>query len=381
MSSEVFGIYGLAVVILLSLLGMRIGFVLGFVGAVGLTLMRGWPAAFGQLGLIPYRVGSLYVLSTVPLFILMGHFAFHSGMSEMAFKATRLWLIRVRGGLGMATMMGCAAFAATSGSSVANSAVMGQLALPEMRANGYNIRFAAGLIAIGGTIGILIPPSTAFILYGIFTETSIGKLFAAGILPGLVIVALLCITISVWSRFKPGLVGYTTDISTPSWGERIRSLTGALPFLGTFFLVMGSIYGGIATPTEAASLGCTFCFLYLLIRGKLTWGLIVDVFLDTGRTTGMIFVILIGGFLFSSFMGFTGLPVFIIAKIEAMALPPYGVLAILLVLLFIMGMFFDALSMILITLPLIMPIIKELGFDTVWFGVIIVIMMEIAMVT
>ncbi|CAB1055340.1 TRAP dicarboxylate transporter, DctM subunit, unknown substrate 3 [Olavius sp. associated proteobacterium Delta 1] len=378
MNSLTAGIWGIMILFILMAAGMPIAFAMGLVGLAGWCYIVGVDAAFGQLETTPFGVGSEYILSVVPLFLLMGQFAFHSGLSEELYDTSYKWLGQYPGGLAMATVGGCAAFAAVSGSGVATAATMGTVALPAMKKYQYSTRLALGSLAAGGTIGILIPPSIVFILYGILTEQSIGKLFLAGLLPGVLTVIIYVITILLQVRLNPklGPPGPATKLK-----EKMASLRQTRGMLALFILVMGGIYLGFFTPTEAGAVGAFGAFLLALLRKKINWKILYACLLYTGRTTAMLIIIFVGAMLFNYFLALSELPEKTVRLITDLALNRYGVLTAILLMYLLLGCVMDSGSMIILTIPIVYPIIKTFGFDPIWFGVIIVMVAEIGAIT
>jgi tripartite ATP-independent transporter DctM subunit len=370
----------IAIVLLFLLIAARmpIGIAMGLVGFLGYCSVVGYEAGLSQLELVPFRVGSEYLLSVVPLFILMGQLALHAGLSQDLYDTSYAWLGQLPGGLAMATVGGCAAFAAVSGSSLATAVTVGSVALPGMRKYKYDDKLALGSIAAGGTIGILIPPSLVFILYGIMTEQSIGSLFLAGIFPGLMTVVLYFLTIMVlvWIFPKLGPRGPKTSLKM-----KIRSLGKTWGMLILFGLVLGGIYLGFFTPTEAGAVGAFGALLIGLLKRRITWQNLLQSLEDTVRTTGMLFMVFIGAMIFNYFLAVTNLPASMAQAIMSGNLHTNGILSIILFMYLLLGCFMDPGSMIILTIPIIFPIIQSLGFDPIWFGVLIVIVAEIGCIT
>ena len=378
MNPVIAGILGIAALFALMAVGMPIGFAMGLVGFAGYCYIVSVDAGISQLESVPFDVGSDYILAVVPLFLLMGHFAFHSGLSQDLYDTFYKWLGQYPGGLAMATVGGCAAFAAVSGSSVATAATMGTVALPAMRKYKYSDRLALGSIAAGGTVGILIPPSIVFILYGILTEQSIGELFMAGFLPGTLAVLLYLLVIFIQVRLNPqlGPPGPKTSLK-----EKILSLRNTWGMLLLFALVMGGIYLGFFTPTEAGAVGAFGAFLIALLRRRLTWQTLYSSLLETGRTTAMLIIIFVGAMIFNYFMAVSNLPMALAELITEHNLSKYAILTAILILYLLLGCIMDPGSMIILTIPIVYPIIRSIGFDPIWFGVIIVMVAEIGTIT
>ena len=378
MDPAVVAIICLCLFFLLVFLGMPIGFSFAIVGFIGFTIIRNVSQALSLLGLIPYSWASGYMLVVIPLFVLMGQFAFQSGISTNLYITAYKWVGRKPGGLALATQLACTGFAACSGSSLASAATMGIVAIPEMRRYNYSSRLATACVAAGGTLGILIPPSIIFIVYGLITETSIGKLFIAGIIPGLLLSLLFLALIYVLCRRSPQLGPRGPHFS---WRERFKALWGVWGMLSLFILVIGGIYFGIFTPGEAGAIGAFGAFLVTVIRRKLTWENAVATLKGTVQTTAMIFMIVIGAQIFNSFLAVSGVPAMVAEWIANLPLPRYAILSAVLLLYVPLGMVMDALPMILLTLPTIFPVVVDLGFDPILFGVLVVLMCELANVS
>lgn len=372
------GVLGVGVLFLLMVSGMPIAFAMGIVGFAGYCLIVNVDAGFSQLESVPYGVGSDYVLSVLPLFLLMGQFAFYSGLSQEVYDTSYKWLGHFPGGLAMATVGGCAAFAAVCGSSVATSATMGTVARPAMKKYHYDDRLALGSIAAGGTVGVLIPPSIVFILYGILTEQSIGKLFLAGFLPGILAIFLYIVAIIIQVRINPQLGPPGPRVSLR---EKIFSLKNTWGTLLLFSLVMGGIYLGFFTPTEAGAVGAFGAFLLALLKGRLSWKILMGCLLETGRMTAMLIIIFVGAMLFNYFIAVSNLPMYMSEVIVGYELNRYLVLAVILMVYLLLGCVMDPGSMIILTMPIVFPLIQALGFDPIWFGVIIVMVAEIGTIT
>ncbi|MFP3929223.1 MAG: TRAP transporter large permease, partial [Desulfobacteraceae bacterium] len=330
------------------------------------------------LGITPLAEGSSYTLSVIPLFVLMGQFAFMSGISRDIYKTVYTWMGHLRGGLAMATIVACSGFAAICGSSLATGATMGMVAIPEMKKYNYDPRLATGCIAAGGTIGILIPPSIGFVLYGILTEQSIGKLFMAGFIPGIMLGLLFILAVYVQCRINPamGPCGPST-----TWKQKIMSLGGTWGMLLLFFIVMGGIYLGIFTPTEAAGVGAFGAFLFALLKRKLTWVTLVQSLKETGKTTAFIFLIIIGANIFSSFLGLTRLPMDLADFMAGLPLPRSLILVAIILVYVALGCVMDCYAIMILTVPILFPVIEALQFDPIWFGVLMVIVLEVGLIT
>jgi len=368
---------GFAGIFLLMLLRVPIAFAMGAAGFVGMGLIRSWPAAVSSTATEFLDIAA-YTLSVVPLFVLMGNFVTRAGMSRELYRAAYTFIGHWRGGLSMSTIAACAGFGAICGSSIATAATMARVAMPEMRRFGYQDSFAAGSIAAGGTLGILIPPSIIMVIYGIMTSTSIGALFAAGFIPGILALALYLATAAIVTARKPelGPPGERT-----SWHGRLLALRDVWAVLVLFVLVIGGMYGGYFTPTEGAGVGAFGGFLFALGRRTLTLRILGDVLLDTALTTAMLFTILIGASIFSSFVNFTTMPGDLQMFVKQFEVQPIFVIIAICVIYVVLGTAMEELSMMLLTVPIFFPLIQELGFDPVWFGILIVCVIEIGMIS
>ncbi|OGA24550.1 MAG: C4-dicarboxylate ABC transporter permease [Betaproteobacteria bacterium RIFCSPLOWO2_02_FULL_67_26] len=378
MSPTTAGVVGMAALLVLLFLRMPIGIAMALVGAIGIAFLNSPDAALHILGSYPYSHGAVQALSVIPLFVLMGNFAVVSGMSGDLFAAAYAWMGHRRGGLASATVLACAGFAALSGSSVASAITMGRVTLPEMRKYSYDPRLATGVVAAGGSLGILIPPSTALVIYGILTEQSIGKLFLAGFLPGLLLTALFMITVVIVCAVRP-------DFGPPGPRAAVRERWAALRRAGAFFLVLvatiGGMYAGVFTVTEASGVGAGLTLAHAILRRKLTWAGLSDALLQTVRTTAMVFLILIGAHIFSPFLAMSRIPVDLANALTAMALPGLAVLAILLVAYIILGMFLEGFAILVLTVPIVLPIMLAMNFDPIWFGIFMVIVLEMGLIS
>jgi len=370
----------LSIVILVVFLfsGIHIGVVMGLIGFFGIAYISGWPAGLAILKTVPFTTFANYSMSVVPLFILMGTFCFYSGISKDLYDSVHKWLGQLRGGLAMATVAACAGFAALSGSSLATAATMGTVALPEMRRHKYDPALATGCIAAGGSIGILIPPSVPLIIYGILANQSVGKLFMAGIIPGILEAVFYIITIYILCLIRPeiGPKGPRTSL-----GEKIVSLKGTWSVILLFVLVIGGIYLGVFSPTEAAGIGSCGAFLFALFRRRLTWRNFQAALLDSVKTTAMIFVIFLGAMILGYFLAVTRLPFELADFVGGLPINRYFILGLILILYLLLGCIMDSLAMILLTIPIFYPLITSLGFNAIWFGIIVVRAAEIGLIT
>jgi C4-dicarboxylate transporter DctM subunit len=378
MSPVAWGILGIGLFLLLLTIGMPVGFSLFTAGCTGIVFAGRLDVALNMIKLVPFSTTANYSMVVLPLFVLMGEFASCGGLSREAYNFMHKALGHMPGGLAMATIGGCAAFAAVCGSSMATAVTMGTVALPEMLRYRTDKSLATGAVAAGGTIGILIPPSIGFIVYAIITENSIGALFIAGVIPGILMSVLFMITIYILTRFNPRL-------SPPApRASRQEIMTAFMQSWGIIFLfitVIGGILFGVFTPSEAAGIGACGAFLLCLFKRKLTWKNFWTAVLGGGRTTGMIFVIIIGAFMFGYFLTVTGLPNAISDFIIGLPLNRYSILTIVLLFYVFLGCIMDIVAGMLTTMPIVYPVVQKLGFDPIWFGVVAVIVMEMGMIT
>jgi C4-dicarboxylate transporter DctM subunit len=370
----------IAFAILLGLAFARIpiAFAMLIVGVGGFALTRGMHAAFDQLAQTTFAAGIDYELSVVPLFVLMGNFVSRAGMSQELFRAAYTFIGHWRGGLAMSTVVACAGFGSICGSSIATAATMSKVAYPPMRKLGYSDKLSAASICAGGTLGILIPPSTIMVIYGIITETNIGRLFAAGILPGILAVSLLCLAVR-WVVWRDPAAGPAGDRS--SWAERLQAFKGIWGVVVLFVVSIGGIYAGIFTATEGAGIGAFGAFIFALARRALTWRVLREVLIDSARTTSMLFLILIGALVFANYINFTSLPFDLTNFVEQFKVHPLMVVVVICAIYVVLGTAMEELSMVLLTVPIFFPLVTQLGFDPVWFGILIVVIVEIGLIS
>ena len=377
MDRDLVALLGFVGMFALMALRVPIGVAMGITGVVGFGTLTGLKPALNLLGNVPLSVLTDYNLLVIPMFILMGAFASHSGMSRELFHAGRAWFGHRRGGLAYASIAACGGFAAINGSSVATAATMSQVALPEMRKAGYDPGFSAGLIAAGGTLGIMIPPSTIFVLYGIMTEVDIAKLFAAGVVPGLIGV-LFYVGVVQWVAMRDPL--HLPSGRRFSWAERLGSLKDLWAVVLLFVFVLGGIYGGLFTVQEASGVGATGTLLIGVLRGRLRWKQIRAALIDALRVSSAIMMIVVGAFLFGYFLTITQFTQNAVDWLVNLPVGAYGVLAIVMAGYFVLGAVMDELAMILLTVPIVFPAMTQLGFDPVWFGVIVVMAVTFGMI-
>ncbi len=371
------GVVGMIFLIIMVFLGVRVYIAATLVGMVGIVSIIGWDAGTGIVGTIPHSKSSLYSLSVLPMFILIGFLAFHAGITTSAFEAAKRWIGWVPGGLAVATVFAAAGFAAVSGASVATAAVFARIAIPEMLKIGYDKRFAAGVVAAGGTLASLIPPSAILVIYAIIVEQSVGALLLAGFIPGIVSAIIYALIIMLRATINPKLgppvKGYT-------FAQKVRSLPGTLPIVAVIAIIFSAIYGGWATPTEAGALGAFVVLILAFFHGMRTKEL-KDALFETAKLTVMIFSIIWGVLVFVRFLGFSGLPEAFADWILGLPFPPTVIIIFILCGYAILGMFMDAIGMLLLTLPVVYPAVIALGYDPIWFGIIVVKMVEICLIT
>jgi tripartite ATP-independent transporter DctM subunit len=377
MSTDAVAILGFVALFVLMLLRVPVGMAMGLVGVCGFGYLAGGTPALKIVGHTTMRSVTDWNFAVVPLFLLMGSFATNSGMSREIFRAANAYLGHFRGGLGIATIAACGGFSAICGSSVATAATFSRIAYPEMRRYNYPEGFATGVIAAGGTLGIMIPPSTVLAVYGSITEQDIGKLFIAGVVPGIVAVLMYMATITAIGYFRPG---HLPAGKRAPWGERLASLRDIWATLVLFLFVLGGIYGGLFTPTEAAGMGAAGAFIISVARRRLSGHDIRRSLLEATRTTAAVFTVLIGALLFGYFLTITQVPQNVTAFLTGLGIGSYGVLALIMVMYLVLGCLMDALAMIILTVPIVFPVIKELGFDPIWFGIIIVMVAELGLI-
>ena len=375
MTEAVLGFLG---VFLLAFLRVPLAIAMSIAGIVGLGLMRGWPAAYASTSQVIFETGFHYVLSVIPLFVLMGNFVARAGMARELFTAANAFVGHRRGGLAMASIIASGGFGSICGSSIATAATMSRVAYPQMMAHGYKATLATGAIASGGTLGILIPPSTILVIYGIITETDIGKLFIAGILPGIVAIVCLCLAV-VFVTWRDPAAGPPVERFT--WAQRLAAIRGIWGVALLFALVIGGIYGGVFTATEGAGVGAAGAFLFALLRGTLTPRVLMDILLESTRTTAMLFTILIGAMIFTSFINFTTMPGDLKDFILQFSPNPIMVVVMMMGIYLLLGMVMEELAIVLLTIPVFFPVIMGLGYDPIWFGILIVTVVEIGMIS
>ena len=384
MSHLELGVALFVLMIVLIVLRMPIAIAMLVTGALGFGLIAGWRPLAGLMSGIPYSRVANYDLTVIPLFVLMGQFAAQGGISRALYRSALAWVGHYRGGIAMATIGGCAAFGAICGSSVATGATMASIALPEMRRYGYSGALATGVLAAGGTLGILIPPSIILVIYAILTEQSLGQLFLAAIVPGIIATIGYGVAIWAYTRLYPEA---GPAVARASWHERLHSLKAVWPVLAIFLVVIGGIYWGVFTPTEGAAVGAAATGLMSWIVGGTRLAGIKTAILDTAKITGMIFLILIGAEFYSSFLALSQLPQSLAEWVAGTGWPPYVILAAIVLIYLVLGCLMDGLAMMLVTVPVFLPLILQLDFGmsheavAVWFGILVLILIEVGQIT
>ena len=378
------GIIGVCLLVVLVMLGVRVYVAAALTGFLGLVALKGWDVGAAIAGTIPHSKTVTYPLSVLPLFILIGFLAFHAGLTSRLFEAARRWVGWVPGGLAVATVFATAGFAAVSGASTATAAVFSRVAIPDMLRNRYDRNMTAGVIAAGGTLASLIPPSAILVIYAILVEQSIGKLLLAGFLPGLVSALIYAALIVIMCMVRPE---YGSSISGFTWRQRFASLPGTVPVLLVIAIIFGALYTGSATPTEAGALGAMIVFGIYVFRAyrqrslRQMGGRLREALMETARLTVMIFTLIWGVFLFVRFLGYAGLPNAFADWIVTLDLPPLVIILCILSAYVVLGMFMDAIGMLVLTLPVVYPAVIALGYDPIWFGIVVVKMAEICLIT
>jgi C4-dicarboxylate transporter DctM subunit len=378
MSPEIAGLIGIVVLVILLFSRMWIGTAMALAGFIGFLYLTDIDRAFAILATVPYHIIAFYPVTCVPLFILMGIIVSNTGVSRDLYDSTYKWIGQMKGGLSIATVGACAGFAAIAGDSVAGAVTMGKVAYPEMKRYGYDETLATSCIAAGGTLGILIPPSLGFILYGILTEESIGKLFMAGVFPGILLAGLFIGVIILITARRPesGPPGPKTTLR-----EKVTSLRNTWPILVLFLLVIGGIYLGFFTPTEAGAVGAFGAIVITLIGRRLNLRNFIDSLMEAAKSTAMIMILVVGAFILMRFLTISGLTSMLVEAIGSLTLSKYFIFALVIVFYVIVGMFLDIMASMVVTIPFIYPMVMALGFNPIWFGVVLVIVMEMGLIT
>lgn len=377
MSPDAVALIGFVILFILMLLRVPVGMAMGLVGVTGYSYLVGPGPALKLIGQTSMRTVTDYTFGVIPMFMLMGAFVSVSGVSKELFRAANSFVGHLRGGLGVATVVACGGFAAICGSSVATAATFAGVAYPEMRRYGYPQSFSTGVIAAGGTLGAMLPPSTVLAVYAIITQQDIGKLFMAGIVPGFLALFMYVVTIAILVKLRPDMLPAGP---VRPWSERVRGLKEVWAPLVLFAFVIGGLYGGVFTPTEAGGMGAGGAFLLGVVRGKLSRAQIREALLSATRTSAAVFTVLIGALLFGYFLTITQVPQRLTELLSGLGLGPYGVLALIMLMYLVLGCLMDAMAMIILTVPIIYPIVVGLGFDPIWFGIIIVMTVELGLI-
>jgi C4-dicarboxylate transporter DctM subunit len=372
------GIVGMCVFLALMAAGMPIGFSMVLIGFTGFIYLVKLSGALHILSSVPFGLISNYDYCVLPLFLLMASICLNAGLGSSLFRLAYVWMGRIRGGLSVATIGACALFAAASASSIATAATIGVVAIPEMKKYKYDSALIAGSVAAGGTLGILIPPSGVLIIYGIMTEQSIGKLFVAGLVPGIILALLFMLTIYIRGRLNPSLVpaGPTTNLK-----EKMAAVGNSVEMIFLFLLVLVGLIIGWFTPTEAGAIGACGAIVLSLFRRRLAWQGFKDAVIDTLRNTGMIFTILVGALVFNAFLAVTTIPMELAGWVGGLGFPPVIIMVMIMVVYILLGTFLDEMAMILLTIPIFYPVVTAIGFDPIWFGVVIVLVVEMGAIS
>lgn len=378
MSPEILGALGVLVLVILILAGVWIAAAMAIVGFVGYMILRGFDSAISILSQVPFTTVNYYPMTTIPLFIFMGVVLYKTDIGKDLYDTAYKWVGHFRGGLAMATVLACAMFGAITGISAPALITMGKIAIPEMKKYGYSDTFASGSVACASTLAILIPPSIPMIIYGILTQKSVGKLFMAGLIPGILLSLLFVITISIvtWINPKSGPAGPSTPMR-----ERWKSVINVWPTVLLFLIILGGIYGGIFTPTEAGAIGAFGALVITAAMRRLTLKIILESLLEATKMTAFILLLIIGAYLLGKFLAISMLPTWLGATIGAMQIPKWAIFGMFIVLYVILGMLLDVMSAVIITIPIVYPIVMAMGFDPFWFGVIIVMLVQMGLVT
>jgi len=377
MSTDFIAVAGFLTLFALMLLRVPVGMAMGLVGVVGYSMIAGPGPALKLIGQTSMRTVTDYTFGVIPMFMLMGAFVSVSGVSKELFRAANAMVGHLRGGLGVATVLACGGFAAICGSSVATAATFSTVAYPEMRRYGYPQSFSAGVIAAGGTLGAMLPPSTVLAVYAVITQQDIGKLFMAGVLPGLLAMSMYVLTIGIIVMVKPAMLPAAQPLP---WPQRVVALKDVWPSLLLFAFVIGGLYGGFFTPTEAGGVGASGAFILGVLRRKLDRAGIRQALLQATRTAAAVFTVLIGALLFGYFLTITQTPQKLTEFLTGLGIGRYGVLALIMVMYLVLGCLMDAMAMIILTVPIIFPVVTQLGFDPIWFGIIIVMTVELGLI-
>jgi C4-dicarboxylate transporter DctM subunit len=377
-SPETAGWIGIIVVLVMVALGVPVAYAMGIVGFLGSLIVLGTGATHGLMEIVPYSTVASYSFGIVPLFVIMGYLVFYAGFANGAFQTARAWIGHRTGGVPMAAVVGCAIFGAASGSGLASTATLARITIPEMIRAGVDRRLAYGVVAAAGPLAQMIPPSVLMIIYAIIAEQPAGKMLIAGIVPGLFVVIVYLATIYIKVRLNPALA---RPIPAASWHDRFASLKQTWGIAALAVFVIGGIYSGFFTPTEAGAVGATWALVLTIIARKLNWKILRESIIETIRTTSMVFLIVVGAFIFGQFLAITRLPTDLSNWITGLPVPPVVIIAGIVIFYLILGLFIDMVAAMFITLPILLPAVTQLGYDPIWFGVLVVFLAEIALAT
>ena len=378
MSQTEIGLIGIVILTVMLMIGLDVGFSMLVTGFIGFAMIGGWSAALGNMAILPFDTLNNYFFAVLPLFLLMGAFCAEGQIGREAYNMARTWFGQLRGGLAIATIGACGLFAAITGTTLAGSLVMGKVAYPEMRKAGYKMPLSAGVVSVGGTLGILIPPSMGFILIGIMTELNIGELFMAGIIPGIIVIIFYVATILIWSKLDPKLAPATPKAT---WKQRFASVKLTWPVVLLFLVIMGGIYGGWFTATEAGAIGAFGALAIPLARRQMSRKALWNSLMDCARMTSMIVILMVGAYMFNAFMAITQIPATFGEFLVGLDIPRWGVMFFILVFYVVAGTFFDPLSILILTISIFYPAVKALGFNLIWYSVIMVRLIEIGQIS
>ncbi len=378
MSMSTVCIIALLLLVLMLAMGVHVGLALMFTGFIGYWLADGFNVAVSMLGVASNNSGTNYTLSVVPLFILMGNYAYVSGISGDLYESGSKWLNRLPGGLACGTVASCALFGAICGSAQATAASMGTVSIPQMRKYGYADKLSTGCVAAGGPLGFLIPPSSQMILYGAVAEVSVGKMFISGVLPGILLAIVFIITIVLWVKKNPALAPGKYDVS---WKERIHALKGFISAIILFGVVIGGMMIGLFSTNEAASIGCFICLVFMVINGKMHGKSLLEAISMSVKAFGMSFLVIIGAGIFGNFITVTGLPAMLATFVDGLHVSRYLILAGIVVIYIFLGCIMDGTAITLLTVPIFLPMMLSLGFDKIWFGVLLCLVCSLGQIT
>jgi C4-dicarboxylate transporter DctM subunit len=378
MSQTTIGLLGIAILTIMLMIGLDVGFSMLVTGFIGFAMIGGWAAAFGNMAILPFDTLNNYFFAVLPLFLLMGAFCSEGQIGKEAYEMARTWFGQARGGLAIATIGACGLFAAITGTTLAGSLVMGKVAYPEMRKAGYKMPLAAGVVSVGGTLGILIPPSMGFIMIGMMTDLNVGELFIAGIIPGIVVIIFYMTTIMIWSKIDPKLAPLTPKTT---WKQKFTSVRLTWPVVLLFLVIMGAIYTGVCTATEAGAIGAFGALMIPLARRQMSRKAFWNSLMDCARMTSMIVILMVGAYMFNAFMAVTQIPTTFGNFLVELPLPKWFVMFFILAFYVVAGTFFDPLSILILTISIFYPAVKALGFDLIWYSVIMVRLIEIGQIS